>query len=300
MRWPRPCARAPRLAVSGAAPFADPFRAAWSGGGTLALRPAPRSTRAGPPHPGSAGGGVAPAGSVPPTPTRAPHLRAPGDVPRDRRPRRPPPHRPRGRRDAAVHARRDGRERQGPRPADAPRVGHADPARQHVPPRAPARPRDAPGRRRAPPVHGVGRPDPHRLRRLPGVLARRPPRRDRGRRHVPQPPHRRHAPLYARVRRRHAARHRVGRDDGARRAHAGDRRPRRGPARERPDGEVGGAGVRPPPRDGAALRARPGPLPDRPGRRLRRRPPRERRRAPRPRTPRATPSAGSPSARRRR
>ena len=51
--------------------------------------------------------------------------------------------------------------------------------------------------RRPPSVHGLGRPDPDRLGRLPGRLARRPAGRRRGRRHVPQPPRRLAPPVHA-------------------------------------------------------------------------------------------------------
>ena len=69
---------------------------------------------------------------------------------------------------------------------------------------------------------GWDRPDPHRLRRLPGRLARRPQRDRRRRGDVPQPPRRLAPPLHARI---------VDRDPG------GARRRRRG--RVRPAGAAG-------------------------------------------------------------
>ena len=72
-------------------------------------------------------------------------------------------------------------------PARGARGRGADPARQHLPPAFPARRRADRRARRPAPVHGLGRADPDRLRRLPGVLAPRHDRpRRRRRRDVPQ------------------------------------------------------------------------------------------------------------------
>ena len=65
-----------------------------------------------------------------------------------------------------------------------------DHPRQHLPPLPATRARADRAARRPAPVHGLGRPDPHRLGRLPGRLARRPAGRRRRRRDVPQPPRR--------------------------------------------------------------------------------------------------------------
>ena len=100
--------------------------------------------------------------------------------------------------DAVLHAGRHPRRDQVPqrRRLRAPR--RRDRARQHVPPDA------APGRRRrrplrwARPVRRVARPDAHRLRRVPGVLARAEGRRRR--RDVPQHLRRVDASIHARSR----------------------------------------------------------------------------------------------------
>ena len=60
-------------------------------------------------------------------------------------------------------------------------------ARQHLPPHAPARRRARRIARRAAPHDGLARPDPDRLRRLPGDVARQAAQARRGRRHLPQP-----------------------------------------------------------------------------------------------------------------
>ena len=88
---------------------------------------------------------------------------------------------------------------------------------QHLPPLPAARARaDRPARRPAP-VHGLGRPDPDRLGRVPGRLARRPAGRGRGRRDLPQPPRRLAPPVHARGRDRGPG--------GARLGHRGRLRP---------------------------------------------------------------------------
>ena len=92
---------------------------------------------------------------------------------RRRRPRGDPPHRPRRGADARVHARRHEGDREGGRPGRAARARGADHPRQHVPPALPAGRGDDRGARRPARVHGLGRPDPHRLGRLPGLLAPR-------------------------------------------------------------------------------------------------------------------------------
>ena len=107
----------------------------------------------------------------------------------------------------------------------AARARHDDPARQHLPPALPPRRRRRRGARRPAPLHGLGRPDPDRLGRLPGLLAARHdrPRRRRGR----------HVPLRLRRRARRASRRSSAADDPAA-ARLGHRHvPRRLPARRR-------------------------------------------------------------------
>ena len=83
----------------------------------------------------------------------------------------------------------------------AARARRPDRPRQHVPPPLPAgRGRDRRARRPAP-LHGLGRPDPDRLGRLPGLLAaRHAARRRRRRRHLPLGLRRRAGALHARAR----------------------------------------------------------------------------------------------------
>ena len=90
---------------------------------------------------------------------------------RRRRARRRPPHRARRGADAGVHARRHEGDGQEPRPGRAARGRRADHPRQHVPPALPARRRRDRRARRAARVLGLGRADPDRLGRLPGLLA---------------------------------------------------------------------------------------------------------------------------------
>ena len=71
--------------------------------------------------------------------------------------------------------------------------------------------------RRAAPLHGLGGPDPHRLGRVPGLLARRPAPLRRGRRHVPLAHRRERAAPHPGGLRRRAAAARRRRGDGARR-----------------------------------------------------------------------------------
>ena len=77
----------------------------------------------------------------------------------------------------------------------APAARRADHPRQHLSPVPAPRPRGDRARRRPPQVRRVGPPDPHRLRRLPGVLARRDQRDRRRRRHVPLAHRRLEAPV---------------------------------------------------------------------------------------------------------
>ena len=194
---------------------------------------------------------------------------------------------------AGLHAGRHEGDREGASTPDELRaLGARDRARQHVPPALPAG-RGADRRaRRAAPLHGLGRPDPHRLRRLPGLLAARHAARGRRRRrHVPlglrRPPERftpelaARDPGAARLRRRDVPRHLPARRRPARRARGGGA----------PDDAVGGAPARP------AARAGPAPLRDHAGR------PRPRAAAPldarssSSSTSTATRSAGSASAR---
>ena len=129
-------------------------------------------------------------------------------------------------------------------PGRHPRDRRLDHPRQHLPPVPAARPRaDRPARRPAS-VHGLGRPDPDRLGRLPGRLARRPAGRRRGRGHVPEPSRRLAPPVHAGARDR--------RPGGARLGHRGRLRPaglpelaaRRGRGGDRADPPLGGAVAR--------------------------------------------------------
>ena len=71
-----------------------------------------------------------------------------------------------------LHAGRDeGRGQAARRPPTSRRSGAEVRARQHLPPDAPARGRRGRRPRRPAPLHRVGRPHPHRLRRVPGALA---------------------------------------------------------------------------------------------------------------------------------
>ena len=85
-------------------------------------------------------------------------------------------------------------------------MGAHDHPRQHLPPALPARRGRDRGARRAARVLGLGRADPDRLGRLPGLLApRHAARRRRRRRHVPLRLRRRAGALHARGRRRDPA-----------------------------------------------------------------------------------------------
>ena len=84
-------------------------------------------------------------------------------------------------------------------PDDLTRAGRADDPRQRLSSASAARRRAHSRVRRAARVHGMGRPDPHRLRRLSGVLARGAAHGERRRRRVPQP-HRRLAARCSRPR----------------------------------------------------------------------------------------------------
>ena len=86
---------------------------------------------------------------------------------------RHPRARARPRRDAGVHAGGHLRRGEGDVARRAARARRADRARQHLPPVAAPRPGCHPGARRPAPLHGLGRADPHRLRRLPGLQPRR-------------------------------------------------------------------------------------------------------------------------------
>ena len=92
---------------------------------------------------------------------------------RRRRPPRPAAHAARRRRDAGVHAGRHAGHRQGTDARAARRGRRADHPRQHLSPRAAARRRAHRRAGRPASLHGLGRPDPHRQRRLPGLQPRR-------------------------------------------------------------------------------------------------------------------------------
>ena len=85
-------------------------------------------------------------------------------------------------------------------------VGARDHPRQHLPPALPPGRRGDRRARRAARVLGLGRADPHRLRRLPGLLApRHAARGRRRRRHVPLGLRRRAGAVHARARRRRSS-----------------------------------------------------------------------------------------------
>ena len=116
--------------------------------------------------------------------------------------RRRPPHRARRRSDPGLHAGRDEGDGQDARPRRGAGDRRAHRPRQHLPPVLPARSRADRRARRAPPLHGLGRPDPDRLGRLPGLLAARHDRRGRRRRrHLPLGLRRGGGALHARARR---------------------------------------------------------------------------------------------------
>ena len=159
-----------------------------------------------------------------------------------------------------VHARRHEGDRQDAPPGRGARARRADRARQHVPPALPARRRVDRRARRPAPLHGLGRADPHRFGRLPGLLAPRHDRaRRRRRRHVPQRLRRRRDALHARAGSAHPGepgqRHRDVPRPGpaARRLEPGARRRR--PPDDRMGRPAGGGAAR---RRPAALRHHPG------------------------------------------
>ena len=153
-------------------------------------------------------------------------------------------------RDARLHARRDEGDRQVADARRGARARRADRARQHLPPPLPARRRADRRARRAAPLHGLGRADPHRLRRLPGLLAaRHAARRRRRRRHLPQRLRRRRDPLHARARRRDPAQPRQRHRDVPRPGPAGGGRPTRARRCRAPHDRVG-----PPPAPRGACR----------------------------------------------
>ena len=154
----------------------------WSACGTAGRRRTARRARAAP-RSGAAGDAQADA-------ARFTVQVGPSGGRLDAGPGRPAGADPRRRRDAAVHARRHERDGQGAPSGRHPRGRRHDHPREHLPPLPAAGSRSDRAARRAPPVHGLGRADPDRLRRLPGGLARRPPGRRRRRRDVPQPPRR--------------------------------------------------------------------------------------------------------------
>jgi hypothetical protein len=110
-----------------------------------------------------------------------------------------PDHAARRRGDAGLHAGGHGgggEVRPPPRPAGD-RGPH--PAREHLPPHAAAGRRARGHARGAALLHRLGRPLPHRQRRLPGLLARRPAKGRRRGRPLPEPPRRIHARPVARA-----------------------------------------------------------------------------------------------------
>ena len=93
---------------------------------------------------------------------------------RRRRPPRPPDLPARHRGNAGVHAGRHLRFGQGRAAGAGARARRRDHPRQHLPPVPAARARGDRGARRPAWIHALGRSDPHRFRRFPGVLARAP------------------------------------------------------------------------------------------------------------------------------
>ena len=173
-------------------------------------------------------------------------------------------HGARRRADAGVHAGRHEGDGEGARPRRAARARRADRPRQHVPPAPPAgRRRDRRARRPAR-LHGLGRADPHRLGRLPGLLAARhalestttasPSVRSTTARRRTSRRSSRRASRAPRLRRRHVPRHLPA---GRRRARARSRRP----SAARRCGRSSSAGCRARP-DSFASRSRQGGLDD--------------------------------------
>ena len=159
--------------------------------------------------------------------------------------------------DAVLHAGRHPRCDQVPERRRLRAARRPDRARQHVPPDAAARRRHGRPVRRSRRVRRLGRPDAHRLRWLPGLLARAEGRRRR--RHVPQHVRRLDPSLHARGRDGHPGAARRRHPDGARRLPAAAEPARRRRARRQAHRAVGEAGPgRAQPRRPGAVRHRPG------------------------------------------
>ena len=158
----------------------------------------------------------------------------------DARPPGPPDAAARRRRDAAVHARRDERHRQGARSGRPARGRRHDHPVQHLPPLPAARPRANRRASAACTVHGLGPADPDRLGRLPGRLAGRAAQDRRRRRHLPEPPRRLLPPLHARAfdRRAGGARARTSPSPSTSPCRRPPRRAR--PSPRRPPGRIAG------------------------------------------------------------
>ena len=110
-------------------------------------------------------------------------------------------------------------------PEELRRARRADRPRQHLPPVAAARARGDRQARRPAPLHGLGRADPHRLGRLPGVQPRRRCARSPRRACSSLADQRRPAAPHARGVDAHPARARLRHRDGVRRMHSPTRRP---------------------------------------------------------------------------
>ncbi len=170
--------------------------------------------------------------------------------------------------DPRFHARRDQGDRQERRSARTTRARSRDLAVQHLPPPFPSWCRDDRGARWPPPLHGLGRADPDRLRRLPGLLAPRHDRRPRRRgRHLPFGLRRRPRALHARARGPRSGRARLRHRHVPRRLSAGRRHRRRAGRSGPPDDALGAASETGP------ARPRPAPVRHRPGRHGSRAPP---------------------------
>ena len=115
------------------------------------------------------------------------------------------------------HAGRHGRYRQGAHAGGSARSAHADRSRKHLSSVAASGTRHDRRRRRPAPLHGVGRTDPHRLRRISSLQPRGTAQARRRRRNVSFAHRRQRASLHAGERDRVSGSDRRRRRDGARR-----------------------------------------------------------------------------------
>ena len=179
------------------------------------------------------------------------------------RPRRPPDDAARSGRDAVLHARRHQGDRQGGGASRAAGARRPDRPRQHVSPLLPPRHGDRRRARRAPRLHAVGRADPHRFGRVPGLQPRGHARHARRRGGVQLRLRRLASRVHAPAGDAHPGGARRGRHHGVRPVRAGHPAARGARGRRGAHHALGGGlqgGARPP---------RPAPHRDRAGRRRR-------------------------------